>query len=77
LSISIILIILLTLVRKERNELKERRSNFECGFHSQRNKNNQMSRQFFIIAILFLIFDVEIAFIIPIPLSESAEMFIN
>jgi NADH:ubiquinone oxidoreductase subunit 3 (subunit A) len=73
----LVIIILLSTLRKERNELKEGRANFECGFQSQRNKNNQISSQFFIIAILFLIFDVEIAFIIPIPLSESSNLLAN
>nr|YP_009535756.1 NADH dehydrogenase subunit 3 [Sperchon plumifer]AYK28786.1 NADH dehydrogenase subunit 3 [Sperchon plumifer] len=68
---SSILYSMLTTLSKEKNLLKEESSNFECGFQSQTEKNNQMSSQFFMIAILFLIFDVEIAFILPIPLSET------
>uniref|UniRef100_A0AAU6QDR6 NADH-ubiquinone oxidoreductase chain 3 n=1 Tax=Sperchon placodermus TaxID=3136837 RepID=A0AAU6QDR6_9ACAR len=70
-TMSTILYLVMTSSSKKSKNKKEKSSNFECGFQSQTEKNNQMSSQFFMIAILFLIFDVEIAFILPIPMSET------
>nr|YP_010443356.1 NADH dehydrogenase subunit 3 [Lebertia trifurcilla]UTE89513.1 NADH dehydrogenase subunit 3 [Lebertia trifurcilla] len=66
-----ILLFMLNNLKKNNEDKMESSSNFEWGFQSQTEKNTKMSSQFFMIAILFLIFDVEIAFIIPIPLTEN------
>jgi NADH-ubiquinone oxidoreductase chain 3 len=62
------------LIRKfladKESKKKERSSNFECGFESQSYKNTFISGQFFIISILFIIFDIEITLIIPIMQND-------
>ena len=42
---------------------------YECGFENFSNLNENYDLRFFIIGIIFLIFDIEIIFLIPISLN--------
>lgn len=46
----------------------EKNSPFECGFNPSQKTRIPFSLQFFLIALIFIIFDVEIILIIPSPL---------
>jgi NADH-ubiquinone oxidoreductase chain 3 len=46
-------------------------SEFECGFDSVSFVGMPFSYQFFVISVLFLVFDVEISVIIPIILEKD------
>nr|YP_010225783.1 NADH dehydrogenase subunit 3 [Propsilocerus sinicus]UDD74660.1 NADH dehydrogenase subunit 3 [Propsilocerus sinicus] len=63
--ISMIVMILASLLSKKSILDREKMSPFECGFDPLNSSRLPFSIQFFLIAIIFLIFDVEIALIIP------------
>nr|YP_010034317.1 NADH dehydrogenase subunit 3 [Pseudoxenodon stejnegeri]QOW83895.1 NADH dehydrogenase subunit 3 [Pseudoxenodon stejnegeri] len=46
-------------------------SPYECGFDPLGNARTPISVQFFLIAILFILFDLEIVLLLPIPWSLS------
>nr|YP_009108280.1 NADH dehydrogenase subunit 3 [Elaphe davidi]AIU94305.1 NADH dehydrogenase subunit 3 [Elaphe davidi] len=47
-------------------------SPYECGFDPLGNARTPISIQFFLVAILFILFDLEIVLLIPTPWSMSA-----
>nr|YP_009130796.1 NADH dehydrogenase subunit 3 [Siboglinum fiordicum]AIL54872.1 NADH dehydrogenase subunit 3 [Siboglinum fiordicum] len=53
---------------------KEKFSSYECGFDPHSSSRLPFSLQFFLISILFLIFDVEIILISPLPILLKFNM---
>ena len=72
LGVSLLLIYILQAIKNYTYSRKEKWDQFECGFTSINPPHLPFSFQFFFIALLFLIFDVEIALIISYPTEPQS-----
>nr|YP_009868688.1 NADH dehydrogenase subunit 3 [Alphitobius diaperinus]QKI32135.1 NADH dehydrogenase subunit 3 [Alphitobius diaperinus]QNK05477.1 NADH dehydrogenase subunit 3 [Alphitobius diaperinus] len=68
-TITIILIMVLNFTSKKTIMDREKSSPFECGFDPKSSSRMPFSLHFFLIAIIFLIFDVEITLLFPMIIS--------
>nr|QGZ10082.1 NADH dehydrogenase subunit 3 [Oncopsis nigrofasciata] len=77
LTIVIVLMLMINLITKKSMIDKEKLSSFECGFNPMSTKRMPFSIHFFLIAAIFLIFDVEIIIIIPMIMTMKTSILIS
>nr|ALO77226.1 NADH deshydrogenase subunit 3 [Phycosecis limbata] len=77
LMITSILMLLASTISKKTFSDREKNSPFECGFDPKSSSRMPFSLQFFLIAIIFLIFDVEITLFFPMILTLKLNLITN
>ena len=66
-----ILIVFLSYFLVTQSPETEKLSTYECGFEPYEDSRNKFSVRFYIVAILFILFDIEIIFLLPWCVSIS------
>nr|QZL38225.1 NADH dehydrogenase subunit 3 [Macrotritopus defilippi] len=67
--LNFILFIISMLVMMKSHKNREKNSPFECGFDPSWYTRSPFSMRFFLLAVIFLIFDVEIVLLIPLIIN--------
>lgn len=62
-------IMLIPFLLNKRHQDPEKLSPYECGFEGEGKVRNEFDVQFYLVAILFIIFDLEVAFLFPWAVS--------
>lgn len=70
-AVCIAILIISPLLGEKFRRVQEKRSPYECGFDPVGIGHLGFSVRYFIIAIIFLIFDVEIALLLPLVVNFS------
>jgi NADH-quinone oxidoreductase subunit A len=70
-GLSLVIIAASFLVARQRPDV-EKLSAYECGFEAFEDARGQFDVRFYLVAILFIIFDLEVAFLFPWALSLSS-----
>ena len=71
LILSLIIFVLSFLVSQKADD-REKLTAYECGFNPFEDSRNEFDVRFYLVAILFLIFDLEISFLFPSKLLFRA-----
>ncbi len=67
--IPLVILIVIALLSARDTASRAKLSPFECGFDPINSSRLPFSLRFFLLSVIFIIFDVEIALLLPLPLS--------
>ena len=80
-TIPLLIIIIGSITYIRSNTDREKTSPFECGFDPINSSRIPFSTRFFLLAVIFIVFDIEIVLLIPIPIiiwtSESINIILT
>nr|YP_004123099.1 NADH dehydrogenase subunit 3 [Hypsibius dujardini]CBY83892.1 NADH dehydogenase subunit 3 [Hypsibius dujardini] len=78
-TIVIFILLFLSIFMKPQNmKMKyEKLSSFECGFDPSHKMRTPFSLRFFIVTVIFLIFDIEVTIMMPIPFGANLTQFFS
>ena len=74
--LSLIIFVLSFLVSQKADD-REKLTAYECGFNPFEDSRNEFDVRFYLVAILFLIFDLEISFLFPFIASFHCINFVG
>jgi NADH:ubiquinone oxidoreductase subunit 3 (subunit A) len=74
LTITLLILTAVKTVHKKENTRKNKWRQFECGFNIISPPRIPFSFQFFLVALLFLIFDVEITLVLAFPIEPISKI---
>nr|AYQ19007.1 NADH dehydrogenase subunit 3 [Ptilodactylidae sp. 2 ACP-2013] len=75
--ITFLIMVIANILSKKTFKDREKSSPFECGFDPTSSGRLPFSLQFFIIAVIFLIFDIEIALLMPMIFTMKISNLLN
>nr|YP_011036738.1 NADH dehydrogenase subunit 3 [Xestocephalus cognatus]WRK21342.1 NADH dehydrogenase subunit 3 [Xestocephalus cognatus] len=76
-TLSMMISMMIIMLKKKSTTNKQKMSPFECGFNPMSFPRVPFSIHFFIISVLFLIFDIEIIIILPMIITIKSSMLLK
>nr|YP_010744248.1 NADH dehydrogenase subunit 3 [Epicauta obscurocephala]WET56773.1 NADH dehydrogenase subunit 3 [Epicauta obscurocephala] len=76
-AITMLMLTIVNLISKKTHTDREKMSPFECGFDPKSSARLPFSLHFFLIAVIFLIFDVEITLLFPLIMCLKYSNLLN